>query len=139
MLQQLYVIIERNETGAYGPLYESLLMDPATQLMVQSIKQKELDGMMLTEELRKTGFPQFNSAAFIEKSKAYLDGFVKWILAETMTKVCGECQVCAAQHIFESAYEFVKSDQICGAPAGGTEQCQGRLMLMSEDVEHTAA
>ena len=129
MLSQIYEIVRQDLRSAYGPLYESLMMDPSTQAIIQTIQQKQASGAVLSEELAKTGFSQFADKGFIRKATDYFDGFVEWVLANTITKVTGGCPLCEAAHIFENQYEFLKSDRKCGAPAGGTETCPGDLIL----------
>jgi len=137
MLKQLYGLIMENMTDAYGPLYETLLMDGNTAFMIKGIQAKQLDGQMLTDELVKTGFPQFASQTFKNKSRSYLDGFVAWVIEKTVAKIVSECDVCSAQHIFENAYEFEKSDRVCGAPAGGAETCTGMLEVKADETVPT--
>jgi len=139
MLQQLYLLITENAVHAYGQLYDVLSANEETAGMIMSIQKKELDGEMLTDELRKTGFPILQAAGFILQSKSYLNGFVTWILEQTIGKAHALCQDCATEHIFESRYEFSKVQPICGLERSGTETCPGLLKLVTDarkDLTH---
>jgi hypothetical protein len=133
LLQQLVGLIEQDLTDAYGPLYETLLMDDMSKAMMEAVQQRQADGEMLALELAKTGFKPFTSPMFISKAKTYLNGFVAWVLANTVKRVVTACPICHAQHIFGNNYEFIKSDRICGAPVGGNETCPGEVELRTKD------
>lgn len=132
MLQQLYLLITENTTAAYGQLYEVLGSSADSVEMIRAIQKTELDGESLTDELKRTGFPQLQEPGFVIQSKRYLGGFAEWVVANTVGKAHALCQACATEHIFENRYEFTKTSPICGIDVSGTETCQGLLKLMTE-------
>ena len=135
MLQQLYMLIYDNRVDAYGGLYDVLFDSPESRGMIEAVQKKLIDGNGLAEELRKTGFREFNAPEFVERTQTYLRGFVEWILEHTLNQVHALCPVCAAEHIFESKYEFLKTDQVCKLERSGTEMCQGLLKLVTNAKE----
>ena len=132
MLQQLYLLITQNVVDAYGQLYEVLSGNADTAGMIMAVQKRELDGEMLTTELRNTGFPLLQDAGFIIQSRRYLNGFAAWVLANTIEKAHALCQACATEHIFENRYEFDKVPAVCGLDRSGTEKCQGQLQLVTD-------
>jgi len=132
MLQQLYLLITENAVNMYGQLFEVLSSSEETMAMIEAVQSKALDGEMLTDELRKTGFPILQEAGFIIQSKRYLNGFVAWVIENTIGKAHALCQNCATEHIFENRYEFSKVKPICGLDCSATEQCQGLLKLVTD-------
>ena len=132
MLQQLYLLIMDNKVDMYGQLFDVLMTSEETAAMIMAIQKKELDGEMLTAELKKTGFPVLQDAGFVIQSKRYLGGFVNWVIENTIGKAHALCQNCATEHIFENRYEFSKVKPICGLDQSATEQCQGLLILVSD-------
>lgn len=131
VLQQLHGLIENNLTGAYSALYETLISFAETASMIDGIQKGLLDGNVLTDELRKTGYPQLTHPPFLERARPYLNGFAVWVLENTMNKVQAICQKCVGVHIFENAHEFEKSEKTCGAETGIGQVCDGQLVLRS--------
>lgn len=136
-LQQIHGLIMDNVTDAYAPLYETLSTAAESVDMIRGIQQGLLNGSMLTDELVKTGFPQMTDAIFIGKARPYLDGFVAWILEHTIKKVEAICQECVSTHVFENAFEFQRSEKVCGAEKELGQPCQGILVL--KGVRHATA
>jgi len=134
-MQQLHGLIEENVVDAYGALFETLSGFAETIEMIKAIQQGLVDGNVLTEELRKTGYPQLTHPPFLAKAQVYLAGFVTWVLDHTIKKVEAVCQECVAVHIFENAYEFMKSEKTCGAEQGGGSTCPGQLILKEKRRE----
>jgi len=137
MLQQIHELVKQDLRGAYGALYETLVADPSTKGIIDAIQQQQATGESLAVELAKTGFSQFSDEKFLTRATAYFNGFVAWVLEQTLTKVMCACQLCEAQHIFENVYEFTKSDKKCGAPVGGNEVCTGELLKVVHDAVTT--
>lgn len=130
MLQQLYLLIDENVVNAYGSLYEALEGDENSVQIIRAVQQKQLDGDGLVQQLQLTGFREFQDPSFVGKAQHYLGGFVKWILENTGKRVVAVCQRCAAEHIFESLFEFTKyPTHQCGAELSGMETCNGQLQL----------
>lgn len=129
MLTQIYELVKQDLRGAYGALYETLMTDPSTKAIVDAIQQKQASGEVLASELTKTGFTQFADKGFVARATDYFNGFVEWVLKNTIERAIGICPQCEAEHIFENQYEFIKSDRKCGAPVGGNELCTGNLAL----------
>lgn len=130
-LQQLHGLIEDDVRDAYGALFETLCGFTETVDMIKAIQAGMIDGTVLTNELQKTGYPQLMHPPFLAKAQPYLTGFVAWVLDNTLKKVEAVCQACVAIHVFESKYEFLKSDHLCGAEQEGGQFCQGQLILRS--------
>lgn len=136
-LQQIHGLIMENVTDAYAPLYDTLSTSAESVEMIKGIQQGVLNGSILTDELRKTGFPQMTDAVFIAKAQPYLDGFVAWILENTIKKVEAVCQECVSTHVFENAFEFHRSEKVCGGEKELGQPCQGILVL--KGVRNVAA
>ena len=128
-LQQLHGLIVENMVDAYGTLYETLNGFPETAGMIQGIQQGSIDGSVLTTELQRTGYPQLQHPPFVAKAKPYLDGFVQWVLEHTVKRAEAICTECVSVHVFDNAYEYQKSDRLCGAERGGNQVCGGQLVL----------
>lgn len=137
MLQQIYELVTQDLRGAYAALYETLMIDPTTKTIVESIQQKQATGEILASELTNTGFTQFADKGFVVRATEYFNGFVDWVLANTIERAMGTCPDCHAEHIFENRFEFLRSDKKCGAPVGGNESCTGELVLKA--VQHAVA
>ena len=130
MLQQLYLLIDEQVVDAYGSLYEALESDEESSTIIRAVQQKQIDSDGLVQQLQMTGFGEFHQAPFVVKAKQYLGGFVQWVLENTTKQVIAMCNRCAAEHVFETAYEFSKyTTQPCGIDLGGVEICNGQLAL----------